>query len=161
MISVAAVAVLALAGSSERALPAFRRGVVDGDPVADAIVTRASQEALDAYRRQHDRKSPLEAVAVFDVATGVIRIDFRGGTLPARDGAELEDLQEFVSNGALEAMRPIVPAAGTKFFYNGRDFAEQYPEDVLEDRGVPRTRQGSLGRRISPLVLRKFRNRRQ
>ncbi|MDZ5814808.1 MULTISPECIES: hypothetical protein [Stenotrophomonas maltophilia group] len=95
----------------------------------NAIVTRASQDALDAYRRQNHRKNPLEAVAVYDVATGLIRIDLRGGALPGEGGAELEDLQGFISNGALEAARPIVPATGTKFFYNGREFDEQYPDD--------------------------------
>jgi hypothetical protein len=57
---------------------------------------------------------------------GLIRIDLRGGELPGEGGAELEDLQGFISNGALEAARPIV-ATGTKFFYNGREFDEQYP----------------------------------
>ncbi|WMJ69158.1 hypothetical protein [Stenotrophomonas sp. 24(2023)] len=100
----------------------------------DAIVTRASQEALDAYRRQSHLSTPSEAVSSYDIATGMIRIDLRGGRLPGNGGAELEDLQGFISNGVLESARPILPAAGTKFYYNGKDFEDQYPDDAKGDR---------------------------
>ena len=135
MIATALTAMLALTGQVEAEQPAFRRGPVDSDSAMNAIVTRASQDALDAYRRQNHRKNPLEAVAVYDVATGLIRIDLRGGELPGEGGAELEDLQGFISNGALEAARPIVPATGTKFLYNGREFDDQYPDDSAGNGG--------------------------
>ncbi|PSM15723.1 N-acetylmuramoyl-L-alanine amidase [Stenotrophomonas maltophilia] len=145
MLGVAVVAILALAGMTGIESSSFRQGSVESDPVTDAIVTGASQDALDVYRRHGHLKGPQHAIAVFDVTTGMIRIDLRGGGLPEHGGAELEDLQQFVSNGALEALRPIVPAAGTIFFYNGKSFAEQYPEDAFDDRQVRRPRQGGGG----------------
>jgi hypothetical protein len=143
MIGTGVVAILALAGTTGMESPSFLQEGVESDLIVDAIVTRASQDALDAYRRQGHPESPQRAVAVFDVTTGMILIDLGGGGLPERGGAELEDLQQFVANGALDALRPIVPAAGTRFFYSGRSFAEQFPEDALDDRHVPHSRQGA------------------
>lgn len=129
MIAAAMIAMYALSGQVEVGPSAFHRGVVDSDPVMDVIVTRASRAGLEQYRRQSRLMSPMDVWAVYELGTGVIRIDLRGW-LPESDGAELEDLQGFSSNSALDAMRPVVPAAGTKFFYNGRAFEEQYPEDL-------------------------------
>jgi len=126
------IAVSALVGQAEAGQSAFHRGLVDTDPAVDAIVTRASQSALDYYRRQNHLNTPADVRAVYDPRTGMIRIDLRGGLLPESGGAELEDLQGFISNGALDALRPIFPATGTKFFYNGRAFEEQYPAEAAK-----------------------------
>jgi hypothetical protein len=49
MIATALTAMLALTGQVEAEQPAFRRGPVDSDSAMNAIFTRASQDALDAY----------------------------------------------------------------------------------------------------------------
>ncbi len=148
MIAAALIVVSALAGQVEAGQSAFHRGLVDTDPAVDAIVTRASQNALDYYRRQNHLNTPADVRAVYDPGTGMIRIDLRGGLLPESGGAELEDLQGFISNGALDAMRPIFPATGTEFFYNGRSFEEQYPAEAAEDRNTSWLRQG-----VGPVVV--------
>lgn len=149
MIAAAMIVVSALLGQVEAGQSAFHRGLVDTDRAVDAIVTRASQSALDYYRRQNHLNTPADVRAVYDPGTGMIRIDLRGGgLLPGSGGAELEDLQGFISNGALDAMRPISPATGTKFFYNGRSFEEQYPAEAVEERSTSWLRQG-----VGPVVV--------
>jgi hypothetical protein len=70
-------------------------------------------------------------MAQFDLETGTIIVNLSGGALPETGGAQLEDIQGYLMNDVLDEARPIHPASGVEFRYNGRRFEEQYPRDAL------------------------------
>lgn len=100
------------------------------DAEFDDLLSRRAQRTLDQLRLKGDGSFPDRAVATFHVATGKIVVDLRGGRLPSTGGAELEDMQQYMMNDVLDLARPVIPASGVEFRYNGKSFEEQYPEDA-------------------------------
>lgn len=119
------------AGASESRSPSPQRGDIVGDAEFDALLSSAAQRALNRLSGKPELRLPATAMAQFDLETGTIIVNLSGGALPETGGAQLEDIQGYLMNDVLDEARPIHPASGVEFRYNGRRFEEQYPRDAL------------------------------